>query len=96
MEDLRRQMILLVKACEDLVNAADDTNVADLKAGARIAMQVLLKWPFGYFLFNSFSIRYSKSFEAMKAVLQNNKENFKSIVGRFCQNTLVEANLLRS
>ena len=78
LEDLRSQMVLLVRACEDLVN--DDINEADYKIDAHIATRVFLKFSFGFYLFNGYSIRYSKSFSAVLAALRDNKLKFKAAI----------------
>ena len=78
--EIRSHMTLMLKACENLVNAANDTCDLALMASARAAVLVFVQCSLGYFLFNPFSRRYCESFAAFKAVLENDKEAFKSAV----------------
>ena len=82
LQDIHNHMMLMAKSCEELVNAAGDTNDADLMASARIVTRVLLRWSLGYYLYNPYSKRYSSSFRAIKAALQDNKTKFKTAINR--------------
>ena len=82
LQDIHNHMMLMAKSCEELVNAAGDTNDVDLMASARIVTRVLLRWSLGYYLYNPYSKRYSSSFRAIKAALQDNKTEFKTAINR--------------
>ena len=56
--EIRSHMTLMLKACENLVDAANDTCDLALMASARAAVLVFVQCSLGYFLFNPFSRRY--------------------------------------
>ena len=76
--EIRSHMTLMLKACENLVDAANDTCDLALMASARAAVLVFVQCSLGYFLFNPFSRRYCESFAAVKAVMKNDKQAFKT------------------
>ena len=92
--EIRSHMTLMLKACENLVNAANDTCDLALMESARAAVLVFVQCSLGYFLFNPFSRRYCESFAALKAVLGNDKKAFKTVVNgqRTSQRTVRRAN----
>ena len=80
--ETRNHMTLMLKACERLVNAATETCDIALIAGARAAVMVFVKCSLGYYLFNPFSRRYCRSFPAVNAVLNNDKQLFRNAVNK--------------
>ena len=82
--EIRSHMNLMSKACENLMDAANDTCDNALMASARAAVLVFVQCSLGYFLFNPFSRRYCESFAALKAVLENDKQAFKTAVSEHC------------
>ena len=82
--EVRSHMTLMLKACENLMDAANDTCDLALIASARAAVLVFVQCSLGYFLFNPFSRRYCESFAAFKAVLENDKQAFKTAVRVHC------------
>ena len=78
--EIRSHMTLMLKACGNLVDAANDTCDFALMGSARASVLVFVQCSLGYFLFNLLSRRYCESFAAVKAVMKNDKQVFKTAV----------------
>ena len=81
-QEVRNHMRLMLKACENLMNAATETCDIAMMAAARAAVMVFVKCSLGYYLFNPFSRRYCESFAAVSAVLHNDKQAFRNAVNK--------------